>query len=72
MIILVLLLAMAYGGIVEEFSPDGDWFRLYNSGEEAYYCYVEAPGGPYGRMMYPGQRTPWYRLEGYTAWECEG
>jgi hypothetical protein len=70
--ILALLLATIQEDMVHEVSEDGEFFRLHNIGSQAYYCWIEAPGGPYERMMYAGKYSPWYRLEQFVSWECEG
>lgn len=50
---------------------DGEWFRLFNPGPDAYYCIVELHDGRgWGSMLYPKQYSNWFHTEAIAFWEC--
>ena len=67
-----ILLAVFMALPVAEYSEDGQYMRLYNGTEQAFYCWVDLTDGRrLGGILYAGRASPWRHRSQVIDWECE-
>jgi hypothetical protein len=68
---LSLFSALAYSMPVVQYSGNGEYFRLYNSGFRDYYCIIiVGQNYPFEKVLSQGYATRWYPTRYGFDWEC--